>query len=88
MLEISLQFSIEVGAVLLIPMDGVDFELPLNVPDESFDQNTETEPTSEPLDDLSHTSIQIFLMESFPVRLEIARMVNCPRREIPYQRLL
>ncbi|GFG08324.1 hypothetical protein IFM61392_05307 [Aspergillus lentulus] len=87
-LEISLQFSIEVGAVPLIPMDGVDFELPLNVPDESFDQNTETEPTSKPLDDLSHTSIQIFLMESFPVRLEIARMVNCPRREIPYQRLL
>nr|CAO91859.1 putative transcription factor [Penicillium expansum] len=87
-LEISLQFSIEIGAVPLIPMDGVDFELPLNVPDESFDQNTETEPTSKPPDDLSHTSIQIFLMESFPVRLEIARMVNCPRREIPYQRLL
>lgn len=87
-LEISLQFSMEVGTAPLISAKDVDCEVPLNVSDEQFDQHTEVPPLPKPLDQSSHTSIQIALMQSLPVRMEIAAFVNNPRAEGSYQQTL
>lgn len=72
------------GGLPLLSIEDADCKLPLNLPDEVFDQDTRSPPTPQPLGVLTRTSVQIALMQSFPLRLQIARLVNDFRRECPY----
>lgn len=87
-IEIYLQHCLEVGGSPSILAHELDLELPCNIADEHFDEHTTAPPTPEPMDQFTHTSIQITLVQCFAVRLEIAAFVNDPRREGPYKEIL
>ncbi|CZT21686.1 uncharacterized protein RCC_07551 [Ramularia collo-cygni] len=87
-LELTLQSSMALGVPPIMSTHEVDFDLPLNVADEQFDEQTTISPEPKPADRLTHTSHQIALMKSFPVRLEIACFVNDPHTEGSYKEAL
>ncbi|KAL2822620.1 hypothetical protein BJX63DRAFT_441235 [Aspergillus granulosus] len=72
-LELIIQSSMDSGAVPQISPDDYDCGPPKNINDDQLEQDTL------PLDDaqrLTDTSIQVALLRSLPLRLQIARIVN------------
>ncbi|KAK2882575.1 hypothetical protein FQN49_000223 [Arthroderma sp. PD_2] len=89
-LEILLQSSMDSGGLPLIRMEDIDFESPSNIDDEQIDRvsGAMTAPPPKPAENYTRTSIQIALMKSFPLRLEIARLLNDFRSETTYKQTL
>ncbi|KAF7596250.1 hypothetical protein BBP40_002783 [Aspergillus hancockii] len=87
-LEITIQSTMDSGGLPLIPIEEIDYQPPLNLADEQFDQDTQTAPSPSPPEVFTRTSTQIALMQSFELRLKIAWLVNSLRRECPYERAL
>lgn len=89
-LELLLQSSMDAGGLPLIPMQDIDCEPPSNIDDEQLDEanKTMTTPHSKPVEEYTRTSVQIALMKSFSLRLEIARLLNDFRSESSYDKTL
>ncbi|RAL06087.1 fungal specific transcription factor domain-containing protein [Aspergillus ibericus CBS 121593] len=82
-LEINLQTSTDAGGLPLISTDDYDCEPPMNIDDEQMEN-----PTAQPTEMFTHTSLQIALLRSLPVRLQIARFTNDFRRGVSYDEAL
>ncbi|KAK2762687.1 hypothetical protein FQN54_000861 [Arachnomyces sp. PD_36] len=88
-LEIVVQSSVDAGGLPLVSMEDIDCELPSNVDDEQLEGENLTEaPQPKPEGHYTRSSIQIALMKSLPVRLEIARYMNDFRSELSYDKTL
>ena len=73
-LEIVVQFSMDSGGLPLIHMQGIDCELPSNIEDEQLEDANEIIDATHAklLEEYTMTSVQIALVKSLPLRLEIA----------------
>ncbi|EEP76861.1 predicted protein [Uncinocarpus reesii 1704] len=89
-LELLLQSSMDAGGLPLVQMQDIDCEPPSNLDDEQLDESntTMTVPHPKPSEEYTRTSVQIALMKSFPLRLEIARLLNDFRSESTYEKTL
>ncbi|PWY90928.1 hypothetical protein BO70DRAFT_384522 [Aspergillus heteromorphus CBS 117.55] len=82
-LEINLQTSMDAGGVPLISCDDYDCEPPMNIDDEQMEN-----PTPQSTETFTETSLQIALLRSVPVRLQIARFTNDFRSGTAYDEAL
>ncbi|EZF68481.1 hypothetical protein H105_08998 [Trichophyton soudanense CBS 452.61] len=73
-LEIVVQSSMDSGGLPLIHMQGIDCELPSNIEDEQLEDANEIIDATHAklLEEYTMTSVQIALVKSLPLRLEIA----------------
>ncbi|EEH22887.2 hypothetical protein PABG_05098 [Paracoccidioides brasiliensis Pb03] len=86
-LEIVLQSSMDAGGAPLICRDDYDCEPPSSIDD--LDMNAD-DPAAVPFitDKFTQTTVQIALMKSVPVRLEMAKAMNGIRHELSYDEVL
>ncbi|PYI08787.1 hypothetical protein BO78DRAFT_427886 [Aspergillus sclerotiicarbonarius CBS 121057] len=82
-LEINLQTSTDAGGLPLISTNDYDCEPPMNIDDEQMES-----PTAQPTEMFTHSSLQIALLRSLPVRLQIARFTNDFRSGVSYDEAL
>jgi len=88
-LEIDLQAAMERGMPVMISEGDYDCRPPLDINDWDIVETTEAiadhifHPGS-----LTETSFQVILLRSFPVRLEIARLINNLQFDPPYEEIL
>ncbi|KAJ5610689.1 hypothetical protein N7510_007408 [Penicillium lagena] len=75
-LELNLQLSLDTAMPPLLTKDDFDTELPSNLDDQDFDKSTITLPATRPIDNYTHSSMQILLLRSFNTRLQIAKIIN------------
>lgn len=89
-LEIIVQSSMDTGGLPLVSIQDIDCEPPSNIDDEQMDEDSRTiaEPIPKSMEQYTRTSVQIALMKSLPVRLEIARFLNDFRSKFPYDKTL
>ncbi|KAJ5090868.1 hypothetical protein N7532_009552 [Penicillium argentinense] len=81
-IEINVQFAIDAAMPPLLGPYDFDTLPPSNLDDEEFNQATTSLPSPQPRDFYTSSSLQILLLESFPVRLRIARAINeCGQRQ-------
>ncbi|OAA77120.1 Transcription factor [Akanthomyces lecanii RCEF 1005] len=83
-LELKLQSAMDSGDMPMLSMEDTGCTPPLNLRDESFNEDTQTPPIPEPLEVFTRCSVQIALVSSFSLRLKIAKAVNNVHRECPY----
>lgn len=84
-LELNLQLSLDAAMPPLLTKDDYDTELPSNLDDQDFDKTTLTLPATRPIDNYTHSSVQILLLRSFTTRLQIARNINQCNIEQSYE---
>ncbi|KAI0597512.1 hypothetical protein F4775DRAFT_559479 [Biscogniauxia sp. FL1348] len=72
--ELALQAAVDDGRPPLLLRTDDNGPAPWNLEDEQFDTETTTAPLTD--DNFTHTSIQITLHKSFPIRLAIADAIN------------
>ncbi|OOF94648.1 hypothetical protein ASPCADRAFT_170787 [Aspergillus carbonarius ITEM 5010] len=82
-LEINLQTSTDAGGLPLISTDDYDCEPPMNIDDEQMEN-----PIAQPIEMFTQTSLQIALLRSLPIRLQIARFTNDFRSGVSYEEAL
>jgi hypothetical protein len=76
-LEIILQSSIDAGGPPFISLDDFDTKPPMNINDSDLDQDANARaPTSKSMNIFTQTSVQIAMLDSFPIRLAVAKLVN------------
>ncbi|PHH75321.1 hypothetical protein CDD80_2477 [Ophiocordyceps camponoti-rufipedis] len=86
-LELEVQFSMDCGGIPCVDSLDYDTALPANADDFSWPlEGTVVE--SKPKEEFTSSSFHILLMETLPVRLKIARIVNSPRCETSFTELL
>ncbi|RWA03863.1 hypothetical protein EKO27_g11242 [Xylaria grammica] len=85
--ELALQAAVDEGRPSLPLRIDDNGPAPLNLADEQFDTHTTITPLAR--DDFTHTSIQIALHKSFPIRLAIASAINDVSNDVcPYEQAL
>ncbi|KAL2848737.1 hypothetical protein BJX68DRAFT_267593 [Aspergillus pseudodeflectus] len=84
-LELIIQTSMDAGAVPQISLDDYDCAPPRNLSDDRIER--ETLPPCDP-QGLTETSIQVALLRSLPLRLQIARIINNFRDGPSYEETL
>ncbi|QSS57311.1 C6 zinc finger domain-containing protein [Histoplasma capsulatum var. duboisii H88] len=86
-LEILLQSSMDAGGSPLVSLDDYDCEPPSNINDQDMSPD---ESTAVPCvtDGFTNTSVQIALIKSFPIRLQIAKALNDICSEPSYDEVL
>ncbi|OAX77754.1 hypothetical protein ACJ72_07943 [Emergomyces africanus] len=86
-LEILLQSSMDAGGAPLISLEDYDCEPPSNIDDQ---QMSADDPAAIPYvtTEFTRTSIQIALMKTFPIRLQMAKAMNDIRCEPSYDEVL
>ncbi|EFQ96697.1 C6 zinc finger domain-containing protein [Nannizzia gypsea CBS 118893] len=89
-LEIVVQSSMDAGGLPLVPIQDIDYEPPSNIDDEQLEDANEDIATThvKPLKEYTMTSVQIALMKSYPLRLEIAQYLNNFRSKPLYEKTL
>lgn len=89
-LEITVQSSMDTGGLPLVSIQDIDCEPPSNIDDDQMDEDNRAaaEPIPKPMEQYTRTSVQIALMKSLPVRLEIARFLNDFRSKLSYDKTL
>ncbi|KAK2798924.1 hypothetical protein FQN50_008655 [Emmonsiellopsis sp. PD_5] len=89
-LEIVLQSSMDSGGSPLISLEDFDCEPPLNIDDTQMTAEEATNIVNVPCstDKFTQTTVQVALMRTFPIRLEIAKMINSVRSEPSYNEVL
>jgi hypothetical protein len=88
-LEIDLQAAMERGMPVMISEGDYDCRPPLDINDWDITESTEVIPEHifHP-GSLTDTSFQVILLRSFPIRLEIARLINNLQFDPPYEEIL
>lgn len=86
--ELAAQASLDSGMPAMISTSDYDTEEPLNIDDSEIDENTKVLPTPKPLTTFTQTSLQILLLKSLPIRLEIAKTTNDFRSDPSYDSVL
>jgi hypothetical protein len=83
--ELNTQYSVESGTRPLISVDDFDTEAPANINDDDIDENTNLSLVSKPSHVFTQTSVQIILLESLKMRIEILQVCNRLSTEPSYQ---
>ncbi|PGH33694.1 hypothetical protein GX50_03521 [[Emmonsia] crescens] len=86
-LEILLQSSMDAGGAPLISLEDYDCEPPSNIDDQHMNAD-DPAAVSHVTNEFTHTSVQIALMKSFPIRLQMAKAMNDIRCEPSYDEVL
>src|SRR5690242_9712878 len=87
-LELTAQSSMDTGMPPMISVQNYDTKPPSNVNDDDLSEEYESPLNNEPLSACTDCSLQIAIMESLPLRLEIIRLINNLRFDLPYSRCL
>lgn len=87
-LEIAVQSNPYAGMPLLLSCEDYDCKPPSNVNDSDFDESTTMLPESKPREVLTQTSWQLALLESIPIRIEIAKLINKIRSQPTYDEVI
>ena len=87
-LEIVVQSSMDSGGPPLISCEDFDCESPSNINDGQIDESTKLPPVSKSLDTMTQTSVQIALMRTLPIRLEVTKLINDFRSDPSYDDVL
>jgi hypothetical protein len=87
-MEIVLQSSMDSGGSPLISCQDFDTEPPSNFDDSQLNPGIQMVPVPKPTDTFTRTSVQIALLRSLPVRLEIAALINDFRIDLSYDETL
>jgi Fungal specific transcription factor domain. len=87
-LEIVLQSSLDTGAPPLLTLSDFDTRSPSNYDDEQLLDYDEPPPSPKPPNVFTHSTVQVALLRSFPVRLSIAQYVNHFNSSATYQTTL
>jgi Fungal specific transcription factor domain len=87
-MEIVLQSSMDAGGPPLISCQDFDTEPPSNFDDAQLDEAMKTEPVPKQMDVFTQTSVQMALMKSLSVRLQVARLASDFRAELSYDETL
>ena len=87
-IEINIQLAIDAAMPPLLGADDYDTVPPSNIEDDDFDQNTTSLPSPRPRGVYTNASLQIAMLESFPTRLQVLRMVNDCMQEQSYEKAL
>ena len=82
-LELVLQFSLDTALPPRISWDDFDTEPPSNVNDDEMSENSKSL-SAKAGDVFTDTSMQLLLLESFPVRLRAVQLLNNIRQELDY----
>ncbi|KAJ5733273.1 hypothetical protein N7533_013720 [Penicillium manginii] len=75
-IEINVQLSIDAAMPPLLGPNDCDTLPPSNIDDKDFDQTTASLPSLRPREFYTSASLQILLLESYPLRLQVARTIN------------
>lgn len=88
-LELNLQCAFEAGASPLLSVTDYDTSPPSNLDDDQLvDENDGEEPVGQPLDTPTMTSVQLCVIKSLPLRLNLLRIINDFRSGRPYEEIL
>jgi len=87
-LEINLQSAVDSGMPLLLSLEDFDTEPPANVDDADINERTPDPVASKPSTTFTRTSIQIALLKSFAIRLQVVKFANNIRGEPSYDDVL
>lgn len=87
-IEINIQLAIDAAMPPLLGLDDYDTLPPSNIEDEDFDQSTTSLPSPQPRGVYTNASLQIAMLESFPTRLRVLRMMNACTQEQSYEEAL
>jgi hypothetical protein len=87
-IEIATQSSLDCGMPPMFSFHEFDCELPSNYDDEDIDEQTKAYPPKKPDSVFTDTSVQITLLRSLPIRLELSRLINDFRSIPPYEKVL
>ncbi|KAL1981213.1 hypothetical protein VTN96DRAFT_2965 [Rasamsonia emersonii] len=83
--ELAVQSSLDSAMPLLLSPHDFDTKAPSNIDDKDIDADTKTPPAPKPSHEFTESSIQILLLKSLPLRLEVARRVNDFRQGQSYE---
>lgn len=87
-IEINVQLAIDAAMPPLLGPNDFDTLPPSNMEDEDFDQTTASMPSPRPRGFYTSASLQILLLESYPLRLQVARTINECAQEQSYENAL
>ncbi|KAJ4989782.1 hypothetical protein SVAN01_04812 [Stagonosporopsis vannaccii] len=87
-LELTAQSSMDTGMPPLISVQDYDTKPPSNVNDDDFCEQDESPLNIRPLSACTDCSLQIAVVESLPLRLEIIRLINNLRFDLSYAKCL
>lgn len=87
-LEMAVQSSLDCGMPAMISLEDFDTLAPKNIDDDEISTITESPPSSKPETTLTQTSMQIILLKTVEVRLEVARLINHFRSKPTYEDVL
>jgi hypothetical protein len=87
-LEINIQSALDSGMPLMLTLDDFDTQPPANIDDVDISDNTIGAVSSKPSSTITQCSLQIALLKSFPIRLEVVRLSNSLRNEPSYEDVL
>ncbi|KAJ5980286.1 hypothetical protein N7481_007584 [Penicillium waksmanii] len=87
-IEINVQLSIDAAMPPLLGPNDFDTLPPSNIEDEDFDHTTASLPPPRPTGFYTSASLQILLLESYPLRLQVARTINECAQEQSYENAL
>ncbi|EEQ87416.2 C6 zinc finger domain-containing protein [Blastomyces dermatitidis ER-3] len=86
-LELLLQSSMDAGGAPLVSLQDYDCESPSNIDDHDMNPD-DPEAVPHVTNGFTHTSVQIALVKSFPIRLQMAKAMNDIRSEPSYDEVL
>ncbi|KAL4901038.1 hypothetical protein BDW74DRAFT_187898 [Aspergillus multicolor] len=87
-LELDLQASIDVGVPPSIDPDQYDCDLPSNLDDTDLTEDMLEAPVAKDRTVMTQSSFQAMLVQSFPIRVRIAKAVNSLQFTLPYDEAL
>jgi hypothetical protein len=87
-LEINLQSALDSGMPLLLSLEDFDTEPPANIDDTDVSEMMTSLVAPRPTTTFTQTSIQIAILKSFPVRLEVVKFANNISGERSYDDVL
>ncbi|KAJ8110958.1 hypothetical protein OPT61_g6334 [Boeremia exigua] len=87
-LELEVQSSLDTGMPPMISLQDYDTKPPANIDDDDLHEQDDSPLNIRPLDVCTDCSLQIAFTQSLPRRLEIARLINNLRFDVPYPKCL
>ncbi|KAJ5650859.1 uncharacterized protein N7484_004582 [Penicillium longicatenatum] len=87
-IELNIQLAIDAAMPPLLAETDYDTRPPANIDDEDIDPSTTILPPIQLQDFFTDSSLQILLLRSFPIRLQVARTINECGREQLYETAL
>jgi hypothetical protein len=87
-LEVTAQSSLDMGMPPMISSNDYDTKAPSNINDEDINEGCDTPLDEKQPTEYTESSIQIAFTETLPIRLEIIRLINNLRFDLPYDSVL